>query len=93
MEKTEEQKEHIEEIREGETRLDYQIRNTKNDLKLDKLLATPYRQAGEYSHLEEYGFGFTRGPMIRRGIWLVSKLGVLYLIKGFKRLAHSRKQA
>lgn len=92
MEEHEEQKEHKDEIRVGETRLDYRIRITKTELKLDRLLAIPYRHSSQFSHLDEYGFGFTRGPLIRRALWLLSKLTVLYLIKGFKWLAQSCKQ-
>jgi hypothetical protein len=93
MEEHKEQKEHKDGIREGETKLDYHIRTTKNNLKLDKLFPRPSRPPEQYHYYEEFGFGFTRGPMIRRAIWLLSKLSVLYLVKGFKRLAQSCKQA
>lgn len=90
----EEQQEHKEGIREEETQLDYRIRSTKNDLKLDNLFASAhFKQGHKYSHYEEFGFGFNRTPIIRRGIWLLSKLSFLYLVKGFKRLAGYSKQA
>ena len=90
----EEKQQNIEGIREGESTLDYRIRTTKNDLKLDNLFATvPYKTGENIRHFEEFGFGFSRGPMIRRGVWLLSKLSVLYIIKGYRRLKNSGKQA
>jgi hypothetical protein len=90
----EEPQKHQDGIREGETQLDYRIRSTKNDLKLDNLYASIHFKEGfKYSHYEEFGFGFNRAPVIRRAFWLLSKLSFLYLVKGFKRLAYSGKQA
>jgi len=90
----EEQQEYHDGIREGETQLDYRIRSTKNDLKLDNLYdSVHFKEGYKYSHYEEFGFGFHRAPVIRRAFWLLSKLSFLYLVKGFKRLSHSGKQA
>ena len=74
--------------------LDERIKETKSKLKIDAIFDEYHgKKSFLSSHLYEYGLGFNQTVVIRRYIWLLIKLGALYLIKGGRRLKNSRKQS
>ncbi|MEJ2740260.1 MAG: hypothetical protein P8105_10630 [Dehalococcoidia bacterium] len=73
--------------------LDERIKETKSKMKMDSIFDEYHdRKSFLSNHLYEYGIGFNQTLMIRKWVWLLIKLGALYLIKGSRRLKESRKQ-
>jgi hypothetical protein len=72
--------------------LDERIKETKSKLKIDHIFDEYHKKESLLSsHLYEYGLGFNQTLVIRKCVWLLIKLGALYIIKGGRRLKQSRK--
>lgn len=73
--------------------LDERIKTTKSRMKIESIFDECHdKKSFLNSHLYEYGLGFNQTLVIRKWVWLLIKLGVLYSIKGGRRLKQSRKQ-
>jgi hypothetical protein len=77
----------------SESRIDYHIRNTKKELKLETITA-PYLNSEKTQqqphHSSEFAFNSPQIPVVRRYMWLGMKLVALYLTKWFSWFAHRK---
>lgn len=71
--------------------LNERIKETKRKMKIDHIF-DEYHDKNSFlnNHLYEYGMGFNQTLVIRKWVWLLFKLGALYLIKGSRRLKQYR---
>jgi hypothetical protein len=71
----------------GISRIDRQIKTTREALNLESITA-PYlkQEKMPYNYASEFGFGSPRIPMVRSFIWLNLKLAALYTAKLYNRL-------